>query len=411
MSVSMKADSAAGSAPPDARMTGQPGCEPPAESQSPDQTRHAPPVPLRVLLVNLARGFGGAEVRVLAMARALRASVTAVAVAVLRDSPLHQRLAAEGLPTVALDHGRGDPRLLFALRKVIRDGRYTVVDAHNVQSIFWSHLAAALAGAPGRVATIHSDVRKEYGWLKGRLYGLVLWLDRFLARETVIVNPMLSGVYAGGWPARHLSSIANAIPVAETPPAAPDMAARQKWQCATDEFVVVVPARLNPVKGHRYLLQALTLLVDLPNIVVLIAGDGPLRADLEAMAMSSGLAAKVRFLGFVDATESLLLAADCVCLPSLTEAMPFVILEAAAAARPMLASRVGGIPSLVEHRQTGYLVPPADPDALAGGLRWLAGHPEEARRMGRAANDRVRSEFRIETMLGQTLDVYCRAVG
>lgn len=363
----------------------------------------------RVLLVDLACGFGGAEVRVLTLARTLQRTVADCRVAVLRDHPLHARLLAENLPALPLDRGRGDPRLLLELRRLIRAGGFTVVDAHNVQSIFWGHLAAVLAGVPGRVATIHSDHAGEYPGTKGFIYESVLRLDRHLSRETVVVSKVLLARYRREGDA-HCTLVPNAVSVPARPPAAADAAARRVWGCTPGDFVVVVPARLHPVKGHRHLLEAVARLKGTPRTVVLAAGEGPLRRELEDLAAALGLGDRVRFLGFVTDTASLLLAADCVCLPSLTEAMPYAILEAAAFARPILATAVGGIPDLIEHGRTGVLVPSKNPEALAAALGWLAGHPEEARRIGLAAYEMAKSDFGVGAMLERTLEVYGRSL-
>src|SRR5215467_13598584 len=98
--------------------------------------------PYRVLLVDLARSFGGAEVRVLAQAEALQSVVASCSVAVLEGSELHKRLQALDLPYEALSTSRASPQIVFALRDIIRRGGYQVVDAHNVQSIFWGQFAA-----------------------------------------------------------------------------------------------------------------------------------------------------------------------------------------------------------------------------------------------------------------------------
>ncbi len=364
----------------------------------------------RVLLVDLARGFGGAEVRVLNLARALGGARADCRVAVLSGGPLHARLQSAGLPSAPLDCGRGDPRLLVRLVRILQQGKFTVVDAHNVQSIFWGHLAAVVAGVRGRVATIHSDHHGEYPGLKGRSYERVLLLDRFLARETVVVSEMLRARYQRGSGDRRTTFIPNAVYVPERPQDPSDAAERRAVGCAPDDFVVLVPARLHPVKGHVHLLEAVALLTEAPRIVVLLAGEGPLRGELQERVAALGLADRVRFLGFVTHLAPLIRAADCICLASLTEAMPFAILEAAAAARPVLATAVGGIPALVEPGRTGLLVPPGNPRALAEALQWLARHPADARAYGLAAHAKMRREYHVGDMLEKTLEVYRRAV-
>ena len=129
-----------------------------------------------VLIVDLAKRYGGAEVRVLDTARSLDGRYP-YAVATLEGSPLHQRLEAAKLVSLPVPFSRSDPRVLFFVRRAVRQEGYLIVDAHNVQSQFWGHLAAMLAGAK-KVSTVHSAYRLEHNnSLKGRMYELVLRLN------------------------------------------------------------------------------------------------------------------------------------------------------------------------------------------------------------------------------------------
>jgi glycosyltransferase involved in cell wall biosynthesis len=156
----------------------------------------------------------------------------------------------------------------------------------------------------------------------------------------------------------------------------------------------VCPARLEAQKGHAVLLDALAR-VRAQNLefVAVLAGEGSLRAELERRAHDAGLGDRVRFAGQVEPIGPLLAAADACVLPSLWEGLPLSLLEALARARPVVASRVGGIPEVVEDGVHGRLVPPGDPAALAAALEEFHRRPDGARRMGLAGAARVEAEF------------------
>jgi glycosyltransferase involved in cell wall biosynthesis len=149
--------------------------------------------------------------------------------------------------------------------------------------------------------------------------------------------------------------------------------------------------RLRIRKGVEVLLEALQ-----PGMRLLIAGDGEHRAALERKVEELGIDPRVRFLGRCDAARvrSLLKGAAALVVPSIYEGMPLVVLEAMESEVPVVASRVSGIPEVVEEGRTGWLVPPEDPRALAAALTEVLGSPEEARRRGREGRRRVDERFR-----------------
>ncbi len=364
----------------------------------------------KVLLVDLARSYGGAEVRVQTQALGLLEATQGCAVAVLRGSPLHQRLTRQGLPCLALESGRASPALALRLCALIKRGGYGVVDAHNVQSIFWGHLAGRLAGVRACVATLHSDYGAEYPGLKGVFYESVLRLNRLMARQYITVTETLQAKAQRQGLGRRATLIHNAVPISPLPLPAPDQALRAAWGAAPEDFVIGIVARLKPVKGHRYLLGAMAKALDLPVRLVVI-GEGPLRAELEAQAAALGIAARVHFTGFCEDVPGLLPSLDCVCLASLSEALPYAVLEAAAYGRPLLCTAVGGLATLLQDGVTARLVPPQDAAALAEGIRQLATQRDWARQLGMNAYHMVAARFSQTVMLEKVLQVYDRAVG
>jgi glycosyltransferase involved in cell wall biosynthesis len=366
--------------------------------------------PYSVLLVDLAHTFGGAEVRVLTQARALQGRVAQCRVATIAGSALHKRLLAEGLPCEPIEAGRGSPAMILKAHDVIRQGNYHVIDAHNVQSILWGHWAALLARAPGRVSTIHSDFGREYPGIKGWLYEAVLWLNRLVARQYINVTEVLQEKAESRGDGRRSSLIYNAVPVPDTPLETVNPEMRSQWGLVADDYVVAIVARLKPVKGHAYLLEAFAELADLPHVKLLVVGDGPLQNALELQAETLGITERIRFAGFRQDIPEILQAVDCTCLASLSEALPYTVLEAASYARPFIGTAVGGVATLLEDHRNALLVPPQDPAAMAEAIRWMASHPLESRAMGNAAYELVRNSFSVEAMIEQILVVYDRAV-
>ncbi len=361
-----------------------------------------------VLIVDLAKFYGGADVRVTALAGMLHGE-RRYAIATLEGSPLHQRLESTGLSFLSIPFSRGDPRILFHLYRMIREGGYTVVDTHNPQSQFWGGLAATLAGVKRKIGTVHSAYGPEHGdTLKGRFYEWVLRFSYRLGFHFIAVSESVH-TYLGtlGIPATRISLIHNAIEYAENSTAGRSAPPLEDLGWGTDVFVLTVVGRLEPVKGHRYLFDALARLVkSKPNLRCLVVGDGSLRGEYEEQVENLGLRNIVHFTGFRHDVPALLSSSDAFCLPSLSEGLPYAVLEACHHRLPLLLTAVGGLAEFFEHRKTAFLVQPADASALERGIRWLMDHSTEAGALGETAFQLVRRNSGIKHMYAKTLETY-----
>jgi len=158
---------------------------------------------------------------------------------------------------------------------------------------------------------------------------------------------------------------------------------------------LVFVGRLAPVKGLRVLLEAL-LTLDRPDVRLTIVGDGPERAPLETMAAPLG--ARVRFTGYQSQEEvaAILATANAFVLPSFAEGVPVVLMEALAAGLPVIATRITGVPELVDHGRSGFLVPPGDKKALSRVIETFADDPAQGANLGAAGRETVQAEFDID---------------
>lgn len=163
---------------------------------------------------------------------------------------------------------------------------------------------------------------------------------------------------------------------------------------------ITTVANLRRGKGHDVLLHAASgLLRRHPDLVFQLVGDGPLRPSLEALAATLGIDDRVRFLGHRDDVAAILQTSDLFAFPSLMEAFPNGVMEAMAAGLPVVATRVGGIPELVEDGRTGLLVPPGDAEAMCGAVERLLASPDEADALAAAARRHIEQHYSFDWMV------------
>jgi glycosyltransferase involved in cell wall biosynthesis len=179
----------------------------------------------------------------------------------------------------------------------------------------------------------------------------------------------------------------------------------------SSELLIGTAGRLVPVKDQAGFLRSLAHLRSQgANFTAVIAGDGPLRSELEALAGSLGLASQVRFLGERSDIDAVLAALDIFVLSSVSEGMSNTILEAMSCGVPVVATHVGGADELVVEGLTGTLVPASNAEALGNALAELAMDPARGRRLGAAGRKRVERLFSQQTMLDAYRNLYARLV-
>ncbi|MGH7324221.1 MAG: glycosyltransferase family 4 protein [Candidatus Rokuibacteriota bacterium] len=289
--------------------------------------------------------------------------------------------------------------------------RPDVVNPHLFRSTVVAAPLARWHGVPAVIETYHG----REGWRQGLLSGSFL-PDRLVARclhRVIAVSQAARDflVQGKGYPAGKIVVVPNGRDLSAYAPGRDREAVRKELGLDAGTPLVGVVGRLEPQKGHRYLVDAWTKIVrELPDARLLIVGEGSLRTALEAQARARGVAGSLIFAGFRADVPRLLDAVDVVALPSLYEGLPLTAIEAAAMARPLVATAVDGTPEVVRDGSTGVLVPPANPSALARGLLALLSDPEAARGMGIAARALALERFDVRRNVEATAEVYRSAV-
>ncbi len=349
----------------------------------------------RVAHVTLGLDVGGQERLLVEMARHRDMARFDWTVVVLGGRGiLAEALEATGVRVVALAEPAGFRLGLWRrLAELFRAEHLDVVHTHDDRPLIYGMPAAWWAGVPKRIHTQHH----------GRLPG-ISWRQRFLIRRAArfadhfvcVSEDSARFMIEQGVAKERVRTIHNGIDLT-----------RFAFQGPCDDGPIVTVARLSPEKDVANLLRAAARVVaGDPQARFEIAGDGPCRAELVQLATELSLTDRVIFHGEVRDIPALLARARLFVLPSQTEGISLTLLEAMARGLPVVATRVGGTPEVVEAGVTGMLVPARDPEALAQAILALLADRERGRQMGRAGRTRVENYFDIRTMTNRYEALY-----
>jgi len=363
---------------------------------------------MRVMFLSTIMGMGGADQQLLTLAAGLRArghEVMIVSLAALGPMGLEARQL--GIPTESLGMRRGvaDPRGLVRLARLLRAWRPDVLHSHMMHANLMARAVRLIAPVPVLVSTIHSI--KDGGRVLTAAYRLTNWLvdqmtivsqaaaDRFIADRII--------------PADLLKVFPNAVDTdrfREVPPGSREFVRRSLG--IGDQFVWLAVGRFEVAKDYPNMLRAFaTVHARYPNAHLVIVGRGSLQLETEALAGSLGLAACVRFVGVRRDVPEVMSAADGYVMSSEREGMPIVLLEAASAGLPIVATRVGGNAEVVRDQESGFIVPPRDAEALAAAmLRLMELSDAERRALGDRGTEHVRALYGLARSLDRWEELY-----
>ena len=376
--------------------------------------------PLRVTLLMDTRAWAGTESHVLTLARALRddlgddpGSAVEVTLACAPGSPLWERARAADFPTLAIARrGVWDAGTLQTLARRVRRGACDIVHAHNGRTALWAALAVKAAGRGAAVFTHHfiepahaqsSRSGGPAGQLKKRVH---LSLARGIAGHIAISQAVAAAIRERGEvEGARLHIVPNGIN-------APDTVAEAELPPELRADIACV-ARLQEEKDVPTLIRALRILKaghpdDPPRCTV--AGEGDEREALQELIEAQGVEDVMHLAGFTPHVGALLRNARVSVLPSPAEPFGLAVVEAMAHRRAVVAVDAGGPREIVVPGQTGLLVPPHDPHALAQAIDELLQNPDRAAAMGEAGFEHYQNHFTAARMARQTAQVYRRAL-
>jgi glycosyltransferase involved in cell wall biosynthesis len=305
-----------------------------------------------------------------------------------------------------------DPLAFLGLIRLIRCKRPHIVHTNSTKAGFLGRLAAKLAGVPVIVFTAHGFVLNEPMGILGRsLFTVIERIAGMLSDAIIAVSETdrLTAIQHGVVGPGRIVTICNGLDIESLGSPSPSAIAQKRAELGLPDShqAIGVVANFYVTKGLPYFLAAAARVkAAFPEAKFALVGDGERRRELEALANELNLDSSILFLGQRNDVPELLPLFDVFVLPSVKEGLPFALLEAMAAARPIVASSVGGIPEAITNGETGLLVPPRDPEALARAIVTLLSDRNRAQQMGLAARERVLAHFTLERMLKETEQLY-----
>jgi len=362
---------------------------------------------MRVLQLLSSGGVYGAEKMVVGLAKGLRQLGCQSIVGVfdnlhVKSSDVANYMRKQGLHTVVIPcNGKIDRTAVKEIRRCIDVHDIGLLHSHGYKADLYGYFAGRNMRLP-LIATSHFWTRRTMAL---RIYALV---DQFVLRQfdhvVAVSDEIAREVLSGGVSSKIVSVIDNGIDLAAL--RTPSASVRAELRAGAKRIVGAV-GRLVSQKGFNYLLQAIpSVLERFPETVFLVVGEGPKRAQLEALASELKITNSVRFIGVRNDMPSVYSSFDLFVLSSVCEGMPLALIEAMAAGRPVVATRVAAVPKLVIEGLTGRLVEPRDAAALCGAICELLGNPATCERLGQAARARIEKQFSSELMAERYFRLY-----
>ena len=363
---------------------------------------------LKVIHLISGGDTGGAKTHVHSLLKNLSRGMD-ITLVCFRDGPFAREAAELGIETRVCEGGFFSA--LRQVRRMIAEEGFDLVHTHGSRANLAGAILRSTCGRPV-VSTVHSDYRLDYMGrpLAAATYGVlnVLALRR-IKYHVGVSDAMRDLLISRGFPRETTFAIYNGLDFSREPKRH-DRTAFCQRVCANvgpDSIVVGAAARLDPVKDLATLVRGFAEARKThPELRLIIAGEGPERPALEALAQELGAGEAVCLAGWLDDMEEFYSALDINTLSSLSETFPYAITEGAAYSLPTVASAVGGIPRLIEDGKTGYLFAPGDWQTLAERLSALAGDAGLRRRLGSAVHERAAREFSVEATCREQKAVY-----
>lgn len=330
--------------------------------------------------------------------------------------PLIDKVALAGIKVRPIRHFTQEIRIfkdilaLIELALLIRRRRYTIVHTHNSKAGFIGRLAARINNVPLIVHTIHGFAFHDFEQpLRRRLFIILERLAAAFTDKLLVISAPLKewGLKAGiGSEDKYMINY-DGIEIGMFKKDFDKEKIRREFAIKPEDKIVGTVAKLWEGKGHKYLLEAaVTIIKKIPAVKFMFVGDGYLRDYLSDYAKRLGISDSLIFTGFREDIPEITSIFDIACLPSLFEGMGRVLLEAQVLGKPVVATKVGGIPDIVKDNETGILVNPADCHSLAQALIRILSDEALSKKLGEAARQHINEKFSASRMVENVDKVY-----
>lgn len=389
--------------------------------------------PLKVLLLITKGNWGGAQRYVYDVATGLPKDAFSVEVMTGTSGPLIDKLGAAGIySSPTLEVGRdvnfvSDVKAAFRLASLLRTKKPDILHINSSKIGGIGSFAGRIAGVKRIIFTVHGWAFNENRpWYQKPYFKFLYWLTMVFSHEVIVVSEAARD-QVRHWPLiqEKITVIKNGVASvvgysranARLELARMNETLRKAVEGRSESSLVWIGtvAELHHIKGHRYAIRAAADCIDAfesanpqKKVIYTIISEGEERQVLQKMIDDLKLSDRIILMGRIDNAAQYIKAFDIFLLASLSEALGYVLLEAGAAALPVVATAVGGIPEIIDDMSSGILVQPRNSRDLAHALSFVIEHPKEAREYGSRLREKVLREFSVEKMIEETRKVYIK---
>lgn len=327
----------------------------------------------------------------------------------LQDGDFAQEARAAGIwVEVFAQKNRYDLRVLKRVATFLKEQSFSILHTHGPRSNLFGIVLKTIVGMEW-VTTVHSDPQLDF--IRGGLRGTIFTkLSKFALRKMdhyfAVTEAFRQKMIALGISSNKITTIYNGIDYSE--PLSREVTLRTSLGYSDQDFVMVIVARLHPIKGHHELFAAMAGLQAYKHIKLLVVGDGPSREVLIDQVNRLGISDRVQLVGFRKDIRALFSISDVGLLTSYSESFPLVMLECANEGRTMIGTDVGGVKELVADPSLGWVVPPKDVEALRNAIlqAYAKFQADQLIVMGENLRERASSLFALDKLAEDTLRTY-----
>ncbi|MCM8781396.1 MAG: glycosyltransferase, partial [Candidatus Omnitrophica bacterium] len=365
---------------------------------------------MKILHLISSNGFYGAENVVIELSKKLNETEFNPYIGIITSNPCQNESFTKAAGKFNLKflvfncRGKFDPKTILEVRKFIRKNGIDIVHSHGYKSNFYCFLST-FGIRVKKISTCHN-------WLstnkKMRFYeNLDKWALKKFDSVISVSDSLREEIIESGLRRELVTTIYNGIDITHFDCMHKNNELKKSLGIDITQKVIGTVGRLTLEKGHIFLVKAFAKVVpELPNTILLIIGDGPLRKELENAVDTLGLKGKVKFLGIRNDIPNLLGIMDVFVLPSLDEGMPMALLEAMAMKKPVVASRTGAIAKVIEDKVTGLLVEPAEVESLHKSIIYVLKDTKISSVLSEKAYEKVKNEFSSTKMAQSYISLY-----
>ena len=365
----------------------------------------------RVNIMHIIGGgeFGGAEQHILTLLNNLDKNKFDVKLCCLSPAPLMQLAQKDGLSVIYLPmKNKLDIRAIIEFTKIIKREKVDIVHTHGVRANFVGRIGAKLAGSSVVLTTVHSVLKYDYTsfctrWVNALLENVTKGMtNHYIAVSSAIEKDLVKS----GVKAKDVTIIHNSIDTSLFKPGKSHFI-RQLIGSGRDDKLIGVIARLHPVKGLNYFVEAAHMLLQKESCYkFVLVGDGPNKDELKEQIKNLSLEKEIFMVGFLDNISEVIQSLDLLVIPSLSEGFGLTAVEAMASKVPVVATEVGGLKDIILNDETGILVPPANSKALAEAILNMLHNDKQSSDYVAKGYLQVKQLFSIEVMAKKTEEVY-----